>query len=127
MSSFLSLPAELRNHIYDLLFTESCPYTCAIDDLSSFRRTVADFGKPTNLDGIARTKPQPLLLTCRQIHTETQLLHLQRTNFAIGGIYAGPEPFSRLCNAALSPPLMAHVRHITLVGRINRLRVMNES
>lgn len=46
--------------------------------------------------------------------------------FALGGNYADPESFSRLC-AAVSPPLLSQLKHITLAGRINHLRAMNES
>lgn len=126
MSSLLALPAELRNQIYDLLFIETCPYTCTANDTST-SPSLADFGKPSNLDETTATFVQPLLLACRQLHTETQLLHLQRTSFTVGGIYADPEAFARLCTANLSPPLAKQLRHITLVGRINRLRALNES
>ncbi|KAI4745866.1 hypothetical protein E4T50_03855 [Aureobasidium sp. EXF-12298] len=126
MSSLLNLPAELRNQIYDLLFIETCPYTCTAND-NSTSKSLADFGRPTNLDDTMATPVQPLLLTCRQMYKETQLLHLQRTSFTVGGIYADPEAFGRLCTASLSPSLARELRHITLVGRINRLRALNES
>jgi hypothetical protein len=126
MPSLITLPAELRNHIYDLVFIESCPYTCTAND-TSISRSLADFGKPTNLDETTATPVQPLLLTCRQMYKETQLLHLQRTSFTIGGLYADPEAFSHLCEANLPPLLAKELRHITLVGRINRLRALNES
>ncbi|THX36224.1 hypothetical protein D6D10_06869 [Aureobasidium pullulans] len=127
MSSLLSLPAELRNQIYDLLFIETCPYTCPTNDTSTSQPTLADFGKSSSLDEAVLIRAQPLLLTCRQMHQETQLLHLQRTSFAIGGNYADPEAFSRLCTANLPAPLISQLKHITLVGRINRLRALNES
>ncbi|KAG9652185.1 hypothetical protein KCU64_g8458, partial [Aureobasidium melanogenum] len=127
MPSLLTLPAELRNQIYDLLFIESCPYTCTTNNTPRSRPSLSDFGKPSSLDETASTPAQPLLLTCRQMHRETQLLHLQRTSFAIGGLYADPEAFARLCTANLPPPLAKQLRHITLVGRINRLRALNES
>jgi hypothetical protein len=126
MPSLLTLPAELRNQIFDLLFIETCPYTLAANDTST-SRCLADFGRPSNLDETTATPVQPLLLACRQIHTETQLLHLQRTSFIIGGPYADPEDFKRLCTTNISPLLAKQIRHITLVGRINRLRALNES
>ncbi|CAD0114604.1 unnamed protein product [Aureobasidium uvarum] len=126
MSSLLTLPAELRNQIYDLLFLESCPYTTTTNDPFHSQQSLADFGKPTTLDEISSAPAQPLLLTCRQMHRETQLLHLQRTSFTVGGLYADPEAFARLCTANLSPTLAKQLRHITLVGRINRLRALNE-
>jgi ferredoxin-thioredoxin reductase catalytic subunit len=126
MPSLLTLPAELRNQIYDLLFIETCPYTRTAHDPDT-SPCLADFGRPSNLDETTATPAQPLILACRQIHTETQLLHLQRTSFIIGGPYADPEDFKRLCTTNISPLLAKQIRHITLVGRINRLRALNES
>jgi len=129
MATFLNLPAELRNQIYDLLFIESCPYTpSSRTELPVLRPlpSLTDFGKPSSLDETHNNSPQPLTLTNRQLSRETQLLHLQKTTFAVSGDYADPERFSRLCNASLSPSLVSQIRHITLVGRIPRLRALNE-
>lgn len=130
MATFLTLPAELRNQIYDLLFVESSPYTPSPKPEPPVLRpfpSLTNFGKPTSLDGTHNNKkPQPLTLTNRQLSRETQLLHLQKTTFSLSGDYADPERFSRLCNASLSPSLVSQLRHITLVGRIPRFRALNE-
>ncbi|KAI5243421.1 hypothetical protein E4T47_02125 [Aureobasidium subglaciale] len=127
MTSLLTLPAELRNQIYDHLFIETSPYTCPTDAASDSSHSLNDFGKSSNLDETTSTPCQSLLLTCRQMHEETQLLHLQRTSFVLGGNYADPEAFARLCNVNLPPPRVSDIKHITLVGRINRLRALNEA
>jgi hypothetical protein len=127
MTSFLHLPAELRIHIYDLVFIESCPYTYPVHSPLGSNPSLVDFGRPSILDETQPFTCQSLLLTCRQIYNETQHLHLQRTTFAIGAHCAHPDAFSRLCTTNLSPPLVSQLRHITLVGRINHLRALNES
>ncbi|KAK4626470.1 hypothetical protein CLAFUW4_05180 [Fulvia fulva] len=65
----LSLPAELRNEIYDLVFAPEPVYLCGATNIYSHQRT-----KHINL-----LQSQPpnyaLLLTCRQIYLEAMQLY----------------------------------------------------
>lgn len=69
VTSLLSLPAELRNNIYDLVLTTNVDVTC--QPYNCGERTSQRLR--TYEDGIA-TELNQMKSTCRQVHTETSAL-----------------------------------------------------
>lgn len=130
---FLSLPPELRNSIYELLFTTPSPYTPSVTLTSKPTPQplcLTNFGGPSPLDELP-ANPSSLHLSalaraCKQLHSETHLLYLSRTCFHLSGPCATPEYFSTLVSP-LSHVSLQHIRHITLTARISHLRALNES
>ncbi|GAB7354654.1 hypothetical protein MBLNU459_g5084t1 [Dothideomycetes sp. NU459] len=131
--ALLSLPPELRNQIYDLVFTTPSPYAPLVPAERPSPRvrksSLSGFGCPSPLDQPLSPSGPPcscaLLLTCRQLHAETQLLYYARTRFALSGPCAAPATFARLL-APLSRPQRRHLRHLSLTARISHLRALNE-
>lgn len=127
--SFLSIPAELRNHIYGLLFPpprcQSLGKQCQLDlpPLSSFGEDVV-YSVPcatSRSTGVAA-----IALGCRQLQRETQLLFLGTTLFHLTGSAADPVVFATLASHLPLSHRQA-VRHIVLSARISHLRSMNET
>ena len=130
---FLTLPPELRNAIYDHVYVTPSPYLPVVKHIESspirdFFSTT--FGRKSPLDQLptsASNKPIcGLIQSCKQLHAEAHVLYFLRTNFILSGPYATPEYFERIV-APLSAEQVRHIRHITLTGRINNLRALNES
>ncbi|KAH6638109.1 hypothetical protein C7974DRAFT_154567 [Boeremia exigua] len=105
ISSFLSLPAELRNQIYKLVFqglviairpSQRLEKSLEVDvwpDTTDPYQIVSSHtlrigNQPTNVLG--------LLYTCRQVHSETRLLP-----YCLNTALCGEEPFPRACVASL--------------------------
>ncbi|KAL1305347.1 hypothetical protein AAFC00_002244 [Neodothiora populina] len=133
LPAFLALPPEIRNNIYDLLFVTPSPYSPLIPSHStrgSRSNSLLTFGRESPLDQAAvfvTTKNLcGLLQTCKSLNAEANFLYLSRTRFSLPGHYASPEYFSRAVRP-LSTCQVQHIRHITLTGRINNMRAMNES
>jgi hypothetical protein len=91
-SAFLRLPTEIREIIYEYVFT-CCWYPCAKEDYKR-DRTVGKRWHKSAYESSSRgtggdwnsEKPMvDLLLTCRQIHAETHLLPERFTTFAFYG------------------------------------------
>jgi len=131
-SHLLSIPPELRNVIYDLIYTTPSPYLplAKTSSAPASRPSLTSFGRTSPLDDLsAETSNRHLcglVRCCRQLQAETQLLYLSRTVFNLPGPYATPEYFNSLLTP-LSVDKISHIRHITLTGRINNLRALNES
>ncbi|KAF2229609.1 hypothetical protein EV356DRAFT_537061 [Viridothelium virens] len=73
MASFLDLPAEIRNQIYDLSLLFDCEYRI---DERDFRELV-----PTG-SLLAVQKDRTLLRTCRQVRAETLAMYYSRITFS---------------------------------------------
>lgn len=132
--TFLSLPAELRNQIYDLVITTPSPYTPYPPPDSTHPNralSLSTFGRPSSLDipsapaSSSSSTATSLLLTCRQLYSETHLLYYSRTLFSLSGPSATPSYFTRLL-APLSAPQIAHLKHLSITSRISHLRALNE-
>lgn len=127
-SALLTLPPELRNQIYHLLFTTSNAYEIQKATPPTQLPSLADFGKPslkTNTN--TRTPPNnaSLLLANRQLYTETHLLYLTSTPFHLSGTYTEPSSFiTRL--STLGDAKASSIRHVVLTAQILQLQALNE-
>lgn len=136
--TLMTLPAELRNAIYNLIYVVQSPYSPQSRTESSIatpvppRFSLASFGDKSPLDTLPASiissnhHVGALLQTCKQIHTETTGFYFTRSTFHLTGPHATPEYFVRLV-APLRPAALSQIRHITLTGRINHLLAMNGS
>ena len=136
--TLLTLPPEIRNEIYHCLFTTPTINPRALlskqgpddaKDPSVPLPTLYDFGKETiytHLPIPSQPTNSPLLLTCRQLHSETHLLYLRNTPFHLTGRYSEPYAFSAQLER-LQPPKSTSIRHIVLTAKISHLRALNES
>ncbi|GAB7346133.1 hypothetical protein MBLNU457_4882t1 [Dothideomycetes sp. NU457] len=124
--TFLSLPPELRNQIYHLLYVqqEYCPSTTKgpIKPLE-----LTSFGRDTTYDNIQTTTKNNgnLLRVCRQIHHETHLLYWDTSLFHLTGAYAEPKAFDSIVSA-IPRSRQSAIKHIVLTAKLNHLRCLNE-
>lgn len=131
ISSFLLLPPELRNQIYDYIYTPPSPYESSTPKTNTVPTpSLLTFGTKSPLDRLppstSTNHKSALTRTCKQIHAETSLLYFSHTTFTLPGPYATPDYFARILTP-LSDSQIKSIRHITLYGRINNLRALNES
>lgn len=132
-ASLLTLPAELRNAIYDILYVTPSPYLPHIvkdAESPTERLSLSTFGRSSPLNQTLTSSSRKhlcgLLQSCKQLHAEAKLIYLSRTVFSLPGYYASPEYFSKIISP-LSSMQVQHIRHITLTGRINNMHALNES
>jgi len=124
--SFLSLPPELRNQIYQLLFVQQeygpSTTTGVVKPLE-----LTSFGRDTSYDNVRSGSESNanLLRVCRQIYQETHLLYWDTTLFHLKGGYAEPKAFQAIVSA-IPEPLQPAIKHIVITGKLNHLRCLNE-
>ncbi|PNS21031.1 2-methylcitrate synthase, mitochondrial [Sphaceloma murrayae] len=126
-SALLSIPPELRNQIYHLLFTPPV-YRPLTADYAVQYPSLADFGKDPLPYQERRppTQKAALVRACRQIHHEANLLYLSTTPFHLIGAVADPVAFANLTSHLPADHRQA-IRHIVLTARISHLRNLNET
>ncbi|KAK5121625.1 hypothetical protein LTR85_004797 [Meristemomyces frigidus] len=130
-ASLLTLPSELRNAIYLLVFDE---LTSSIPDAPAPANALSSALKFDNRSTYIEahyhnshsSRKLAVLGTCRQIHTEAHLLALSLTPFHISGDCSYPDLFD-LQSRPLSPAKIGAIRHLTLTARISHLRALNEA
>lgn len=137
-ASFLTIPSELRNAIYEHIFEPQA--SDFYPNLTLQPDAIASTLKPhTPSDCLPRlyktttttTTQTPstqlsLLQTCKQIQSEAQLLALSLTPFHISGQNTHPEHFDQQ-SRPLSASKISAIRHLTLTARISHLRALNEA
>lgn len=139
--TFLTLPPEIRNSIYALLFIppvddsipeipdNECPIAKALLPDDHDPKSYDDGGNACDTKPTVSKRPPShldILLTCRQIHREAQLPALSTTIFHLHSTIALPEAFA-LRSQSLSTPKLGALRHLTLTARITQLRALNET
>lgn len=131
-ASFLTLPTELRNAIYLLVFDDLILPVPSIEPAPDAPASALKFDigasylpshQTTNTHSARRLS---VLGTCRQIHDEAHLLALSMTPFHITGDCSYPDLFD-LRSRPLSPAKIGAIRHLTLTARISHLRALNEA
>ncbi|GIZ46074.1 hypothetical protein CKM354_000921300 [Cercospora kikuchii] len=127
-ASLLTIPCELRNAIYLLVFeNERSDYAVEHpqkpDELAVALKLAAESACP-------RTKRNgnqlDILRVCKQIHDEAHLLALSMTPFSVSGDASWPDLFD-LRSRPLSARKIGAIKHLTLTARISHLRPMNEA
>ncbi|QIX01348.1 hypothetical protein AMS68_006865 [Peltaster fructicola] len=127
-TSFFTLPAELRNQIYGLVWSRNDNIPSAAPERSPLAEALL---LDTHRSGKAKSEPQygahmALLLVCRQIRTEADLLALSRTTFHLTGKSVLPDAFHSQIST-LSTCQIKSIRKLTLTARVTHLRAMNEA
>lgn len=129
-ASLLTIPCELRNHIYSLVFgitdlSTACPIEAPVRP-SIFAAALGLEATPKSY----QTRPKPneldVLRTCRKIYDEANLLALSLTPFHVSGDCTYPDLFD-LRSRPLSAAKIGAIKHITLRARIPHLRALNEA
>ncbi|KAF2147682.1 hypothetical protein K461DRAFT_272377 [Myriangium duriaei CBS 260.36] len=112
---FFDLPAEIRTHIYDLIFSLPSTYSSAFPPSPS---------SPVRLcpDYLASTHLLPLL-TNRQFHSEAHLLAFSRTLFIITNPYLSLTLGSHI-SSLLPPRTIACLRHVAFVADARHFRLL---
>lgn len=135
--TLLTLPAELRNEIYGLVWdsqdvptlqSSGQPSSFATSlrlESSSFYSSISERTDPSGplIDVPARLKP---LGTCRQIRHEATVLALNSTPFHFYGTSASPEVFDQRARL-LSASQLGAIKTLSLTAKIATLRALNES
>ncbi|KAI6826170.1 hypothetical protein KC340_g5815 [Hortaea werneckii] len=131
-ATFLTLPRELRNTIYLHIFSSSSsssePKPRSISEQQLLLNHDDDNDDETN-PSLPTDSQQPssrhlpVLLTCKQIHTEASLLALSQTPFHLPSRASDPPTFT----VPLRQIQLQSLRHLTLTARINALRALNET
>ncbi|KAF2222783.1 hypothetical protein BDZ85DRAFT_262456 [Elsinoe ampelina] len=123
----LSIPAELRNQIYHLIFTP--PVYRPLSSKYAVQLPIfANFGKDALTSQPSDLTPNKaaLVRSCRQVHHETHLMYLSTTPFHLIGAVADPVAFANLTSHLPAGHKKA-IRHIVLTARIAHLRALNET
>lgn len=128
-ASLLTIPCELRNAIYNQLFDDlELSAALPVQPESTSSAFAAALGLESTKPSRTRRKTNEfdILLTCRKIYEEANLLALSSTLFHISGEYADPDLFAQRIRP-LSATRIAAIRHITLNARTSQLRALNET
>ncbi|KAM3423784.1 hypothetical protein BST61_g1188 [Cercospora zeina] len=126
-ASLLTIPCELRNAIYTLVFeNEHSVHKLHIapkpDELAVALKLVAEKTCQTKHAG----NQLDILRVCKQIHDEAHLLALSMTPFSVSGDASLPDLFD-IRSRPLSAKKIGAIKHLTLTARISHLRPMNEA
>ncbi|TKX21196.1 hypothetical protein C1H76_6737 [Elsinoe australis] len=128
-SALLSIPPELRNQIYHLIFTPPIYQPAPPTHQRIHYPSLSDFAKSPIYASPHDTTPNhksSLVRSCRQLHYETHLLYLSTTPFHLTGPLADPLAFADL-TSHLPRDQRNAIRHIVLTSRISHLRALNET
>lgn len=128
-ASLLTIPSELRNTIYTLVFDDPDLYNAPPAEpprKSSGFATALGLQPPEPSHTRRRTNELDILLTCRKIYNEANLLALSLTPFNVPGDCTYPDLFD-LRSRPLSATRIGAIKHITLRARISQLRALNEA
>lgn len=131
-ASLLTIPCELRNHIYAYLFDPELDHAYTDSPTRPGELAVAlKLQDPApylvachNANRSARKLA--LLQTCKQIHDEAHLMALSLTPFHVSGDSSYPGLFD-LRSRPLSRAKLGAIRQLTLTARISHLRALNEA
>ncbi|KAF2213300.1 hypothetical protein CERZMDRAFT_96959 [Cercospora zeae-maydis SCOH1-5] len=126
-ASLLTIPCELRNAIYTLVFENERSIhgrhaTPKPDEFAVALKLVAENTCQTKHAG----NQLDILRVCKQIHDEAHLLALSMTPFNVSGDASWPDLFD-LRSRPLSAQKIGAIKHLTLTARISHLRPMNEA
>lgn len=129
MASFLTIPCEIRNSIYTLIFDdaelsqqstrETTPKPSLFAEALGLQPLKSSYKPP-------RTNELDILRTCKTIYREAHLLALSLTPFHITGDCTYPDLFD-LRSRSLSATKIGAIKQITLRAKINTLRALNEA
>ncbi len=114
-TNFFNLPAEIRTHIWELVFDESDSHSKAFIRNDAPQHELND-------DYYASDHLTPLL-TCRQFHADAHLLAFSRTTFVVRNPYTALDLSNRL-RTRLRPRQIASLRSIAFVAEARHFRAM---
>lgn len=130
-ASLLTIPSELRNSIYTLIFDDQeLPGANPAEIV--LPPTAPAFAAALGLQPLKPTCPRrktndlDVLRTCKQIYQEANLLALSYTPFQVSAECTYPDIFD-LRSRPLSAARIGAIKHITLRARTSHLRALNEA
>lgn len=126
---FFSLPPEIRNQIYNLLWILDEAPPIKVEQSSSLAQAllldIHTTEEPVVENDKVGARFAPLLV-CRQLKAEAELFAMSRTAFHLTGKSALPDMFhSRI--SSLSTAQIRAIRVMTLTAKVTQLRAMNEA
>ncbi|WPG97806.1 Hypothetical protein R9X50_00058700 [Acrodontium crateriforme] len=129
--NLLTIPCELRNAVYVLVFDHSVTYPkqplpVAEEREGDLLQINAD--ELFENDSVTSRRPSHHLAplrTCRQIHDEAHLMAVSLTTFHVRDDDTLPDCFIQRSSRLRTSKLSA-IRHMTLAARISQLRALNE-
>lgn len=125
--NFFTLPAEIRNEIYSLVwaYNDDIPPVQLRSSLAE--ALLLDTHKYKRVqEAPGNTRRLAPLLVCRQMREEAELLALSKTTFHLEGKSALPDTF-HFKISPLSTMQIKSIRELTLTARVSQLRALNEA